>query len=214
MSLKKIISLIGSILLIIGGILFYTSTTGCERWHACPSPLSLYTCGDLGYCSYCPDNQFCAKGLTRDGFQGTSSTRFIPNAASKNSNCLAQNGLPDPECTPGAIFTTMTMSQICQPNYSRSVRNVSDETKQLVYANYGIRSHVNGAYEIDHLIPLELGGSNEIANLWPEAANPKPGFHEKDALENELHAAVCDGSLTLPDAQKSMATRWLNGFTQ
>ena len=40
---------------------------------------------------------------------------------------------------------------------------------------YGIRgSHHGSAYEVDHLISLELGGSNEVANLWPEAATPKP----------------------------------------
>jgi hypothetical protein len=24
------------------------------------------------------------------------------------------------------------------------------------------------AYELDHLIPLELGGSNDLRNLWPQ----------------------------------------------
>jgi hypothetical protein len=33
--------------------------SGCHRWHSCPSDRGTYTCGDLGYCSACPDNQYC-----------------------------------------------------------------------------------------------------------------------------------------------------------
>jgi hypothetical protein len=32
---------------------------GCHRWHSCPSDSGTYECGDLGYCSQCPDNGFC-----------------------------------------------------------------------------------------------------------------------------------------------------------
>jgi hypothetical protein len=38
---------------------------------------------------------------------------------------------------------------------------------------------------------LEPGRSNSIRNLWPEAALPEPGFHEKDKIENDLHRQVC-----------------------
>jgi hypothetical protein len=63
--------------------------------------------------------------------------------------------------------------------------------------------------EVDHLIALELGGSNSIRNLWPEAALPKPGFHEKDKVENYLHRRVCAGRMTLRVAQRKMARNWL-----
>lgn len=39
--------------------------SGCHRWHSCPSDTGSYTCGDLGYCSGCPDNQFCEGGSLR-----------------------------------------------------------------------------------------------------------------------------------------------------
>jgi len=61
-------------------------------------------------------------------------------------------------------------------------------------------------------VSLELGGSNDIANLWPEAAVPKPGFHEKDKVENYLHNQVCNGSITLKQAQIEIATNWLNVY--
>src|SRR5882724_13702952 len=33
--------------------------SGCHRWHSCPSDRGTYVCGDLGYCSGCPDNKYC-----------------------------------------------------------------------------------------------------------------------------------------------------------
>ena len=59
-------------------------------------------------------------------------------------------------------------------------------------------------------MPLEIGGSNDIANLWPEAAAPRPGFHEKDQVENYLRAQVCAGTMGLAQAQRAIATNWLD----
>jgi hypothetical protein len=62
---------------------------------------------------------------------------------------------------------------------------------------------------LDHLVPLEDGGSNSIANLFPEAALPRPGFHQKDQLENRTHAQICDSRLNLRSAQRAFARDWL-----
>jgi len=35
----------------------------CELAHSCPAPKGEYTCGDLGECSQCPDNDYCRGGL-------------------------------------------------------------------------------------------------------------------------------------------------------
>jgi hypothetical protein len=40
---------------------------------------------------------------------------------------------------------------------------------------------------VDHLIPLELGGSNDIANLWPQSYVTVWNAHMKDRLENRLN---------------------------
>ena len=69
------------------------------------------------------------------------------------------------------------------PSYAHSVRNVSAATKRAVYAEYGIASHQPGKYEVDHLISLELGGSNDIRNLWPEsywAGCARPATADRD----------------------------------
>jgi hypothetical protein len=123
-------------------------------------------------------------------------------------HCTAHDGLPDQRCTPGAIFTKATTAQICTPGYSQSVRSVPQSVKDKVYAEYGIASHKSGEYEIDHLISLELGGSNDIANLWPEAYAGTYNAHMKDQIENYLHSQVCNGKMSLKDAQTDIARNW------
>ncbi len=123
----------------------------------------------------------------------------------KSSGCSIRGGLPDPACTPGSIFADATVTQICTSGYSESVRDVSDTTREEVYAAYGIASHPPGSYELDHLIALELGGDNSVANLWPEAS---PSYHEKDKIENELHQDVCAGRVNLRTAQQQIARDW------
>jgi hypothetical protein len=61
---------------------------------------------------------------------------------------------------------------------------------------------------------LELGGDNVNANLWPEAAAPTPGFHQKDVLENTMHDRVCAGSLSLVAAQHEIASNWYAAYVK
>jgi hypothetical protein len=98
---------------------------------------------------------------------------------------------------------------VCVVGYSSSVRSVSDAEKNAVYAEYGITSHAPDSYEVDHLISLELGGSNDIRNLWPEPYAGAGGAHAKDAIENELHARVCSGQISLSLAQAEIVRWWV-----
>jgi hypothetical protein len=139
----------------------------------------------------------------------TPNTNASLGERTKTTGCISQNALPDPDCTPGAIFPDATKDQVCTPGYSSSVRNVPESRKNQAYAEYGVASHSPGEYEVDHLISLELGGSNDIANLWPEPAEPRPGFHEKDKVENYLHDQVCSGAISLQQAQYQIAHDWL-----
>ena len=61
---------------------------------------------------------------------------------------------------------------------------------------------------MDHFIPLEIGGSNDITNLWLEPASPTPGFHQKDQFENFEHQQVCKGSISVAEAQSRMVSDW------
>ena len=117
--------------------------------------------------------------------------------------------LPNPGLTPGEVFAGVTAAQVCTSGYASSVRNVVHEQYVAVYAEYGVPyPQPPGTYELDHLIPLELGGDNSDRNLWPEPAAPAPGFHQKDQLENYLHDAVCSGTMDLGAAQRGIAANW------
>jgi hypothetical protein len=144
---------------------------------------------------------------------GSPSSTFGPEpnwgVQTKTTGCQADGPIQDKACTPGDIFPDATKEKICVPGYASSVRNVTQSTKTKVYSAYGVKTHSTGQYEVDHLVSLQLGGSNDISNLWPEPASPTPGFHEKDRVENYLHDQICKGSITLREAQIEIATNWL-----
>ena len=120
--------------------------------------------------------------------------------------------LPNHELTPGDTLD-VTKDDICTPGYSRKVRDVPEAVKKEAYERYGITSHQPHEYEVDHLISLELGGSNSIKNLWPESYQTEPwNAHVKDALENHLHKLVCDRQLDLKTAQQEIATDWIAAY--
>jgi hypothetical protein len=123
----------------------------------------------------------------------------------------ADSILPDPTLTPGAVLTTDTAT-ICQPGYSRTVRHTSGKLKLQIYVEYGIDRN-NGHYEIDHLIPLGIGGADTRANLWPESRDTTPwNAGVKDRLENYLHVEVCAGRVAIVDAQEAIATDWVAAY--
>jgi hypothetical protein len=132
------------------------------------------------------------------------------------SLCLAAAAdLPDPRLTPGDAFSRVSARSVCRPGYARSVRAVPESVKRAVYGEYGIRSHRPGEYEVDHLVSLELGGSNSIRNLWPQSYVTHPwNAHVKDRLENDLHRRVCHGELTLHDAQEAIRGDWIAAYRQ
>jgi hypothetical protein len=112
----------------------------------------------------------------------------------------------DPVRTPGVLNPDVTQATIratiCVQGWTRTVRPPTDYTDALkrrqmrAYGETGPPS----AYQEDHLISLELGGDpTDPRNLWPE---PYPRAAQVDTIENELNAQVCDGALTLAQAQE------------
>jgi len=80
-----------------------------------------------------------------------------------------------------------------------------------VFASYGfakLNKDKRCPCEIDHLISRELGGADDVKNLWPQPYRGRWNAHLKDRLENQLHKEVCAGRLKLGDAQKGIAADW------
>jgi len=120
--------------------------------------------------------------------------------------------LPDPKRTPGDTFD-VTAQDVCVPGYAKKVRAVPAWLKRQAYAEYGITEYKPGDYEVAHLIPLSLGGSNSIRNLWPESTKASPwNSYVKDALERKLHKLVCAGQLDLKTAQSEIASSWIEAY--
>ena len=125
-------------------------------------------------------------------------------------SAAAGDPLPDPTCTPGSIDPTVTQATIgatiCRSGYTATVRPPASDTgrwKIRTYVFYGLDTSTRGEY--DHLVPLELGGSNTTSNLWIEPGSiPNP----KDKVENRLHDQVCVGNIPLATAQRAIATDW------
>jgi hypothetical protein len=129
----------------------------------------------------------------------------------KTAQCSANQAVQDPGCTPGAVLTVDT-NTICVVGYTTTVRNVPMKVRKQVFAEYGIPYEQHSGYEVDHLISLQLGGSNNISNLWPEPYNIPNGARIKDKLENYLHRQVCQGKMTIQEAQKVISGNWLQYY--
>lgn len=98
--------------------------------------------------------------------------------------------------TPATIHQT-----VCVPGYSQSIRPPVSYTTRIK-RKLVPRGERLSTYELDHWIPISLGGHpsdprNLVLQPWPEA-------REKDRLERQLYRAVCAGRISLRDAQLRM----------
>jgi hypothetical protein len=125
------------------------------------------------------------------------------------SGCVRATN-PDRRCSPGAYYSLLSRVVICSPTFrTGTIRDVPQSEKFQVEREYGMpASYYGRSIEIDHIVPLELGGSNDIANLYPEPGSGDASYHVKDTLENKLHDLVCAGTIQLRAAQRQIATNW------
>jgi hypothetical protein len=145
-------------------------------------------------------------------------TKFAVIALMMITPALAADPIrPDPLLTPGVANNPPTpLPILCQPGHTKVTRNVSEATKDQVFREYGLDPTVNrGSYEVDHDVSLELDGSNDIKNLWPESYITTPyNAHTKDVLEDALHRLVCAHQLDLATAQHEISTDWIAAYAK
>ena len=107
-------------------------------------------------------------------------------------------GVVNPDVTQANIGRT-----ICVHGWTTSIRPSVGYTNRVKREMLGLARGVDThAYELDHFIPLELGGHpTDKRNLWPQLWTGACGAHAKDAVENDLHRRVCNRTMTLAAAQ-------------
>lgn len=126
---------------------------------------------------------------------------------------------PNPALTPGRVRPEATAAELCDKGFRTGRhRNVSGSMKEAVRRRYGIESkrsdwcNTERGCEIDHLVPLLLGGSNDIENLWPQPYEGEWNAHHKDQLEVRAKKLLCQGKITLEEAQNAFRGDWREGY--
>lgn len=154
------------------------------------------------------------------------SSSYFQRWQTPNENmCSAQmrNGypVPDTRCTPGGINDSVTAEVLRDPKWRTAcIRNCqeSEAEKHAAYKWYGLRkprtnSGENQVCELDHVVPLELGGADGLGNIWPECGPDAVTldnryFKIKDRVENYLADEVKAGRMSLDAAQQGIASDW------
>jgi hypothetical protein len=136
----------------------------------------------------------------------------VPGSGTCHVGMRNGQSVPDAACTPGAINPAVTQATIggtiCVSGWTKTVRpstSVTSPMKAKLAAAYSV-TVTAGHDELDHNIPIELGGAlADPRNLWVE-----PGTipNRKDPVENWLKRQVCSGAMTLAAAQAGIAADW------
>src|SRR4051812_46604355 len=125
---------------------------------------------------------------------------------------IAGAQLPNSFSTPGAT-AKVSMKDVCAAGYEATVKPVASWQRNAALEKYGIRPE-SFSGELDHLVPVSLGGSNEPDNLWPMHAQGDMTPEAKARLAAKLKTMVCDGKMSLKDAQNAFKKDWTKAYKQ
>lgn len=129
--------------------------------------------------------------------------------------------LQDSRVTPGAVNAGLIADPSGRPHMVAGVeanlcakdfrtvpyRHTSEATKKKACAEYGAQACPGPNWEVDHLISLEIGGADELGNLWPQ---PIGEARVKDhQTEDVLPKLICSGKIGLKDAQTCIRGDWV-----
>lgn len=130
--------------------------------------------------------------------------------------------LPDKTVTPGAVNPEIIADRsrdkrlvdgvevnICAKDFRTGpFRHTTQSMKEEVCREYAAKDCPDPSKgEVDHVIPLEIGGEDALQNLWWQRS---PEYHFKDhALEDKLPKLICSGKMTLKQAQTCIRDNWV-----
>jgi hypothetical protein len=125
---------------------------------------------------------------------------------------IANAQLANTYYTPGAA-QKVDVKQLCSAQFDASVKPVTNRQKDEALTRYGIRPEsFDGA--LDHLIPVSLGGTNDPDNLYPFHAQGEYTLQAKEQLATKLRELVCDGKVSLKQAQDAFKKDWTKSYKQ
>jgi hypothetical protein len=120
-------------------------------------------------------------------------------------------GAPNPDVNQAIIHQT-----ICVPGWTTTVRPATSYTngvKLKLMLEQGLASSEASRYELDHFVPLALGGHpRDPRNLWLQLWDGEWGARTKDRLEVKMKTLVCSGRLTLDAAQQAVRLNWRSAY--
>lgn len=137
-----------------------------------------------------------------------------------------QYSMPNKKITPGVVNTKIEANlsgksyaldgveyNMCAPDFKTPpfrVATKSEKIKTAVCKAYGIDSGCPGKdWELDDIIPVELGGMNVQANLWPQPiVEARIKDHKVEDALGGPRGLVCKGKISLEDARTCVLTNW------
>lgn len=139
--------------------------------------------------------------LARQGFQVQTPALF--------TNCVGKSTMPDLACTPGALVPHVLRGDLCKRGYTSSVKAVTSKTKDAIFAAYNIPENIQNNYTIDRFVAVALGGSNDMANLWPQLVKGERSASHKNRVESFLYDQLCAGKLSMQEVQELGSRQWV-----
>jgi hypothetical protein len=132
----------------------------------------------------------------------------------------ANQSLPNPQITPGAIDSAITsqnlQSTVCVRGYTATVRpdkRVTNRLKREQIRQYRYSDTDPRNYEQDHLIPLSIGGNpSDPRNMWPQPRTGQWSAEQKNDLEFVVYKMVCNGDIDLAQAQEKISHDWTAAY--
>jgi hypothetical protein len=127
------------------------------------------------------------------------------------SFCFSEDIVLNSFLTPGVVNHNITEKQLRIIGYTKTFQRVPQTRVDSVFSEYKITDRQN--YKISWLIPIQLGGTGNIKNLYPHSLLEKTWtLAKKEQLDHLLHSMVITGKISLQQAQYEISNDWIKAY--